>query len=106
MFPEAVILALHGFAMFNATADEQRRCAEDINRWLAEKKLDVPIGRSFPLSEAAAAHRLLEEAGDREPTRGGIKGSHPIWGGYDPFRYPNWAAKFFVDALLASDLKS
>lgn len=33
--------------------------------------------------------------------RGGIKGSHPVWGGYDPFRYPNWAAKFYVDALLA-----
>ncbi len=54
-------LSLYGFAMFNATADEQRRCAEDINRWLAEKKLDVPIGRTFPLTEAAAAHRLLEE---------------------------------------------
>lgn len=38
----------------------------------------------------------------RNGTRGGIKGSHPIWGGYDPFRYPNWAAKFFVDALLAA----
>jgi hypothetical protein len=35
-------------------------------------------------------------------THGGIKGSHPIWGGYEPFRYPNWAAKFFVDALLAA----
>jgi NADPH2:quinone reductase len=54
-------LALHGFAMFNATPDEQRRAAEDINRWLAEKKLDVPIGRTFPLAQAAAAHRLLEE---------------------------------------------
>jgi hypothetical protein len=32
--------------------------------------------------------------------RGGIKGSHPIWGGYDPFRYPNWAAKFFIDAMM------
>ena len=31
---------------------------------------------------------------------GGIKGSHPVWGGYDPFRYPNWAAKFFADSLL------
>src|SRR5262249_17287472 len=28
-------LALYGFAMFNATAAEQRRGAEDINRWLA-----------------------------------------------------------------------
>jgi NADPH2:quinone reductase len=54
-------LSLFGFAMFNATPDEQRRCAEDINRWLAEKKLRVPIGRTFPLAETAAAHRLLEE---------------------------------------------
>jgi NADPH2:quinone reductase len=54
-------LSLYGFAMFNATPQEQRRCAEDINRWLAEKKLQVPIGRAFRLAEAAAAHRLLEE---------------------------------------------
>jgi NADPH2:quinone reductase len=54
-------LALYGFAMYNATPDEQRRCAEDINRWLAEKKVHAVIGRTFPLSEAAAAHRLLEE---------------------------------------------
>jgi hypothetical protein len=32
--------------------------------------------------------------------RGGIKGSYPIWGAYSPYEYPNWAAKFFVDALL------
>ena len=54
-------LALYGFAIFNATPDEQRRCAEDINRWLAGGKLHAPVGRTFPLAEAAAAHRLLEE---------------------------------------------
>jgi NADPH2:quinone reductase len=54
-------LALFGFAIFNATPEEQRRCAEDINRWLAEKKLQPSIGRTFPLAEAAAAHRLQEE---------------------------------------------
>ena len=54
-------LTLHGFAMFNATPAEQRTCADDINRWLAAGTLDVPIGRVFPLSEAAAAHRYLEE---------------------------------------------
>ena len=32
--------------------------------------------------------------------RGAIKGSHPLWGGYGPFEYLNWAAKFFADALL------
>jgi NADPH2:quinone reductase len=53
-------LTLYGYAMFNATAEEQRRCAEDINRWLAEKKLRVPIGRVFKFSQAAEAHRLQE----------------------------------------------
>jgi NADPH2:quinone reductase len=54
-------LALFGFALFNATAEEQTVCAQDINRWLVDKKLHVLIGRSFPLSETAAAHRLQEE---------------------------------------------
>jgi NADPH2:quinone reductase len=53
--------SLFGFAMFNASPDEQRSCAEDINRWLAAKQLRVPIGKVFPLAEAAAAHRFLEE---------------------------------------------
>jgi NADPH2:quinone reductase len=52
--------SLHGFVMFLATADEQRACAQDINRWLAEGKLKPKIGRVLPLSETAAAHRLQE----------------------------------------------
>jgi len=32
--------------------------------------------------------------------RGGIPGSHPRGGGYMTDRYPNWAAKFFMDALM------
>lgn len=35
--------------------------------------------------------------------RGGIKGSHPIWGEYASFRYPSWAVKFFIDALLLEE---
>lgn len=31
--------------------------------------------------------------------RGAIAGSHPIWGRYSRFEFPNWAAKFFVDAV-------
>lgn len=31
---------------------------------------------------------------------GGIKGSHPINGGYHPWQYPNWATKFYADALM------
>lgn len=54
-------LSLHGFAMFNAPPEEQRRSVEDIHRWLAERKLQVILGRTFPLAEAAKAHRLQEE---------------------------------------------
>ena len=53
---------LHGFAMFNATAREQRAASKDINPWLAEGKLKPRIDRVLPLSETAEAHRLQEES--------------------------------------------
>ncbi|MBY0514951.1 MAG: NADPH:quinone reductase [Gemmataceae bacterium] len=54
-------LSLHGFAMFNVPADEQRVCADDMNKWLAAGRLRTLIGRRFPLAGAADAHRLQEE---------------------------------------------
>jgi NADPH2:quinone reductase len=53
--------SLLGFAMFNATPDEQRASAEEINRWLADGQFKPRIDRVLPLSEAAAAHRLQED---------------------------------------------
>jgi len=53
--------SLHGFVMFKAFPDEQRRCADDINRWLASGQIQPLIGRVLPLSEAAAAHQLQED---------------------------------------------
>jgi NADPH2:quinone reductase len=47
--------------MFNMTADEQRACAEDMNKWLAAGRLKAIIGKRFPLAETAEAHRLQEE---------------------------------------------
>jgi NADPH:quinone reductase len=52
--------SLLGFAMFNATADEQRPCAADMNRWIEEGRLKPLVGRTFPLEAAADAHRFLE----------------------------------------------
>jgi hypothetical protein len=35
---------------------------------------------------------------------GAMMGSFPIWGRYKPFNYPNWAAKYFIDAMLKRKL--
>lgn len=53
--------ALLGFAMFNATPEQQRRGADDIIRWIEEGQLQPIVGRSFPLAAAAEAERFLEE---------------------------------------------
>jgi NADPH:quinone reductase len=53
---------LYGFAMFNATPEELRAAADDINRWLASGKIKARIDRVMPLEETAAAHRLQEES--------------------------------------------
>lgn len=54
-----------------------------------------------------AARRLLlgvkaaQVLATRHPgIHGGLAGSRPLGGGYVPFAYPNWAAKFLADALL------
>jgi NADPH2:quinone reductase len=54
-------LSLHGFAMFNLPADEQRASGMDIAQWLGQGKLKAVIGARFPLAEAAKAHALQEE---------------------------------------------
>lgn len=53
--------SLHGFAMFKAPSSEQRRCADDIGRWLAEGKLRPNIALRLPLAEAKRAHEIQEE---------------------------------------------
>ncbi|MDR3632653.1 MAG: NADPH:quinone reductase [Isosphaeraceae bacterium] len=53
--------SLLGFAMFNASPDEQRRCADDINGWVAAGKLKTIVGRVFPIAEAVEAEKFLEE---------------------------------------------
>jgi hypothetical protein len=37
--------------------------------------------------------------------RGGIRGSFPVNGAYCRYRVPNWATKFFLDAILLSQSK-
>jgi hypothetical protein len=50
------------------------------------------------LDDVAATQNVMSPA---KPYYGGIKGSFPIYGRYATLQYPNWATKFFIDALLA-----
>ena len=54
--------SLFGFAMFQATPEELRACAEQINGWVAAGKIKPNIDRIMPLAETAARHRLQEES--------------------------------------------
>jgi hypothetical protein len=36
----------------------------------------------------------------RRGVRGGVAGSSPIWGRYQPLRYISWGCKFLADALM------
>jgi hypothetical protein len=53
-----------------------------------------------------AALKMNEMLKSLLPTRGprgivgGVSGSHPVWGAYQPFRYISWGCKFLADALM------
>ena len=53
------------------------------------------------LNAGLAANRYVRQTvklDGRLETRGAVKGSFPVSGGYEKFQYPNWACKFFIDA--------
>jgi hypothetical protein len=43
--------------------------------------------------------QLIPVRGPRGIT-GGVSGSYPVWGRYQPLRYISWGCKFFADALI------
>jgi Beta-L-arabinofuranosidase, GH127 len=53
-----------------------------------------------------AALKMNEMLKERLPVRGrrgvvgGVTGSYPIWGAYQPMRYISWGGKFMTDALM------
>lgn len=54
-------LRIIGFAMFNATPDEQREAGRHLGQMYDAGNWKPQVGKTFPLAEAAAAHRLQEE---------------------------------------------
>jgi hypothetical protein len=64
-------------------------CADTGNREYAQAALRAN----------AFVRRTIRLEGPEE-TRGGVKGSFPVWGDYGKYQYLNWASKFAVDAFL------
>ena len=54
-------LSLLGFAIFNASPDEQRECGTALNDLYSRSGWHPAVGITLPLSQAAAAHQLQEE---------------------------------------------
>jgi uncharacterized protein YyaL (SSP411 family) len=68
------------------------------------QRLDRLDGRNVYTKEIENVVSFLKRTHDLQSAddgvRGGVKGSFPVNGGYGTYRLLNWAAKFFVDALL------
>ncbi len=54
-------LRLSGFAMFNASPEEQRAAAKTMAALYCRGGWKPQVGRKFPLAQAADAHRLQED---------------------------------------------
>lgn len=68
--------------------------------WL---QLYAATGHEPYLDAGRAANAFVRRTVDcdgPDETRGGVRGSLPIFGGYGTDQYLNWAAKFFVDSNL------
>ena len=70
-------------------------CWSRLRDALGERGFDANIASG--LAFLKSSQRLSDPA---DEVRGGIAGSWPIWGAYSRFEFPNWAAKFFADALM------
>ena len=60
---------------------------------------DEPKYRDVAYSLNRYVRRTMKVSGPPE-TCGAIKGSFPVDGDYNPYYYPNWASKFFVDSNM------
>jgi uncharacterized protein YyaL (SSP411 family) len=71
------------------------------------QRLDRLDGKTRYSDAVRRVHTFLKRTQNlktrRPGIRGGIRGSFPINGQYLRYKVPNWAAKFFIDALLLEE---
>jgi hypothetical protein len=112
------VLACYDAGRLAGRLDEQWRPTVSWRCPTGEAQIAVVLHRIAPYFPEAGyldhARRLIDDvaavqrslvAGARPsagsgPAVGGVPGSFPVWGSYVRFGLLNWAAKFFLDALL------
>jgi len=85
----------HGRRFACLTGNAQMSCI-----WLRLYEL---TGDVRYLNAALKMNEMLKQtipSGATPGIAGGVSGSYPIWGRYQPLRYISWGCKFFADALL------
>jgi hypothetical protein len=78
-------------------------CAQMANVWLLLGAADGSAGTrqaGLALLDRVKTWQLLRQ-GDPD-LEGALPGSIPIYGVYEPLRFPNWGVKFFCDAILTA----
>jgi hypothetical protein len=69
--------------------------------WLRLAQISGDTSYREAAGRAIAYVKRTQRLQEDDPiVRGAIPGSAPIWGAYSRFEFPNWAAKFFSDALM------
>lgn len=75
-----------------------------INLLLWEERESATCASSTAPPSWSTACARRRPCGTRSPACA-VAGSWPIWGRYMTLRYPNWAAKYHCDALVALSMR-
>ncbi|MFD1600100.1 prenyltransferase/squalene oxidase repeat-containing protein [Halobellus rarus] len=71
--------------------------------WIRLAELTGEADYADAARQAIQELKLAQPLDGAAPIRGGLAGSKPVWGPYMRLRYPNWAPKFLVDAILTAN---
>ena len=75
-------------------------CAQTAACWFILHKITGESAYQLAARRANGFLRRTVSMDGPAAVRGGVPGCFPMHGGYEPFRLPNWACKFFADSMM------
>jgi hypothetical protein len=75
--------------------------AQTVLLWTRLARISRDMALAAAADQAMEFLKATQDLNSRNPgLRGGIRGSFPVNGAYCRYRLPNWATKFFIDAVI------